>query len=81
MIASNIIAAAIAAANAAAEAAPLGAAAVKAGSAVLDLVNGLRGIAGATPEHIAEFEASREALERAVNDHASRTAASLGDPI
>jgi hypothetical protein len=49
-----------------------------AGLAVLKLVDTLKATAGAAPDQIAEFDASREALEKAVAAHAGCTAASLG---
>jgi len=60
-----------------AKAVPLGGPVIAAGKAALDLLDNLRETAGASPEKIAEFEAGREALERAVNAHADATAASL----
>lgn len=56
---------------------PLGGPAIAAGMAALDLLNGLRETASASDEKVAEFEAGREALERAVNARADATAASL----
>jgi hypothetical protein len=57
---------------------PMGAQGLAAGRAVLNLIDEVKETAGAAPEKIAEFEATREEMERAVNAHADRTAASLG---
>lgn len=56
-----------------------GALAIAAGKAALDLIEDLNETAGAAPEKVAEFERSREELERAVNAHADRVIDSLGD--
>jgi len=56
-----------------------GLAVLAAGKAALKLIEDLNETAGAAPEKIAEFEKSREELERAVNAHADRVIDSLGD--
>lgn len=64
-------------AKAAASLSPFTAATAKVGRAALDLMGEAREIIGAHPDKVAEFDQTREELERAVNAHADRTAASL----
>lgn len=58
---------------------PFGAEGLAAGEAVLKTFDDFREVSGAAPEKIAEFDATREAFEAAVNAHTRRTADSLGD--
>jgi hypothetical protein len=56
-----------------------GPAGVALGAAVLNMIRELKEVAEASPEEVAQFEATREEYERLVNERVDKTINALGD--